>query len=469
MQRTWKFNLSALLVGAFVIVFYLGCVTLGLWKDFPPFSHYYDLQASAFRQGQLALEVQPDPALLALPNPYEPASREGLTVLWDATLYQGKYYLYWGPVPALLIAPLKFISARIIGDNLLTFLFLSGTFFFLALILVEVWQAYFPEIPQALILASLALAGLINPLPYVLIEARIYEAAIVAGQCFLLGGLYFLFRAFHQPERFKLALAGTCFALAVGSRTTLALPVGLLALIFVCWSFKNHKDKLFSQVGSLAAPLILGALLYAWYNFARFGSITEFGYSYQLTGFNIHAQIQDTFALAYLPPNLFKTLLNPLELNRSFPFIKAALWGGPPSWLSAYAPKIYFYLSEGLSGLLVASPFLIFAFLKKPKELFWISISLTASALSTFLLAQIFFYAAMRYLLDFVPALTLLGIFGLWSRIHLLKSVWAFKALAFMLWAYTIFIGVVLPLSSNVKRLKAFNPELVLQLINLFK
>lgn len=460
---------SAALTGALVILFYLWCVTLGLWRDFPPSTNYYDLQASAFRHGQLALQVQPDSALLALENPYDPNQRANAEVLWDATLYRGKYYLYWGPVPALLLVPLKFFSAREIGDNHLTFLLLSGAFFFLALIVYHVWQTYFKTLPQPIFLASLALAGLINPLPYVLIEARIYEAAIVAGQCFFLGGLYFFFSAFNQPSRLKLTLAGILFAMAVGSRTTLAFPIGFLALLFLIWSFKNHKANLIPQALALATPLIIGALLYAWYNFARFGSALEFGYSYQLTGFNIHERIRDIFALAYLPPNLFKTLFNPLELNAAFPFVKATLWGGPQSWLTAYAPKIYYYFSEGVSGLFIASPFLIFAFLKKQKNIFWISVSLTGSALLLFFAAQIFFYAAMRYLLDFVPTLTLLALFGVWSRFEALNNKRFFSALALMLWAYTIVIGILLPLSSNIKRIKEFNPELLVQLVNFFK
>src|SRR6185369_421754 len=181
MQNEWKSVKSArvqvgIIVGL-VILYYLWCVTLGLWTDFPPSTNYYDLQAAAFRHGQLALEVQPDPALLALQDPYEPADRENVPVLWDATLFEGKYYLYWGPVPALMLAGVKLFYTREIGDNLLTFAFLSGTFIFLTLIILDLWKAYFPAAPRFILLASIALAGLINPLPFVLIEARIYEAA----------------------------------------------------------------------------------------------------------------------------------------------------------------------------------------------------------------------------------------------------------------------------------------------------
>lgn len=458
---------TVLLIGS-IIFFYLWLVTLGLWKDFPPSTNYYDLQATAFQHGQLALEVQPDPALLALEDPYEPANRENIPVMWDATLRNGKYYLYWGPVPALLLAIVKPIYAHEISDSIFTFIFLTGTFVFLALIILDLQRTYFTELPHSIVLASIALAGLINPLPYVLIEARIYEAAVVCGQFFFIGGLYFLFTAFHTPSITRLTLAGTLFTLAIGTRTIIALPVGFLSVLILVWVFKTHKEKLFPFISAFAIPLVIGAAAYAWYNFARFGSMTEFGFNYALTGFNITAHSKDLFSFAYIPPNLFKTFLNPLEWKDSFPFIKPVLWGGPSAWLVDYNPGVYYYLAEGITGLLISSPFLIFAFLRKQKELFWISLSLTGSTFLLFFITQIFFYTTMRYLLDLIPALTLLALIGAWSGFNSLKNKKLFTILAATLWAYTIVIGILLPLSSNVKRFKEFNPELFQQITNLF-
>ncbi len=469
MQKDWKSISIFTIASGLIILFYLWLVSLGLWKDFPPSTNYYDLQATAFHDGQLALEVEPDPALLGLENPYEPANRENISVLWDATLYKEKYYLYWGPTPALLLTLVKFVFAREIGDNILTFLFLAGTFIFLVFITYKVWKDYFSEIPRPIILASIILAGTVNPLPFVLIEARIYEAAIISGQFFFIGGLYFLFGSFRNPTTSKLILTGIFFTLAAGSRTPLALPIAFLLIVFLVWAYQNQKEKLLPFLASIGIPLLIGAVAYAGYNYARFGSFAEFGYTYQLTGFNINARIKDTFSLAYIPPNLFKTLFNPFEFKDTFPFIKPALWSGPASWLESYHPKIYFYLAEGITGLFIGSPFLIFAFLLKRKELNWISISLTGSTLLLFLTTQIFFYTTMRYLLDFVPALTLLALLGFWSGFDSFKNKKLFTILGMTLWAYTIVIGVLLPFSSNIKRFKEFNPEFFQQITNLFK
>ena len=77
MSKDWKvvrIYLSVVILCGLIILAYLWWVSLGLWVHFPPSTNYYDLQATAFSHGQLALEVQPDPALLQLENPYEPAN-----------------------------------------------------------------------------------------------------------------------------------------------------------------------------------------------------------------------------------------------------------------------------------------------------------------------------------------------------------------------------------------------------------
>src|SRR5271170_3296922 len=63
----------------------------------------YARLADGFLHGQLSLPARPDPRLLVLTNPYDPKANAGLR-LDDAVLFNGKYYIYWGPVPALLTA-----------------------------------------------------------------------------------------------------------------------------------------------------------------------------------------------------------------------------------------------------------------------------------------------------------------------------------------------------------------------------
>jgi hypothetical protein len=60
----------------------------------------YALLTYAFLAGKTSLPVEPDARLLALPDPYRPAAPYRIQ---DASLYKGKYYIYFGPTPAIIL------------------------------------------------------------------------------------------------------------------------------------------------------------------------------------------------------------------------------------------------------------------------------------------------------------------------------------------------------------------------------
>src|SRR5512135_3109583 len=118
-------------------------------------SNYYTLLATSFRQGELSLSLRPDPALLELANPYDPAARQGIKVPLDLSLYNGKFYLYWGPAPALLVAIAKPLLPGQVSDAYLLFAFVCGTFLFEFLLLMHLQRRFFPELPKWIIILSI--------------------------------------------------------------------------------------------------------------------------------------------------------------------------------------------------------------------------------------------------------------------------------------------------------------------------
>ena len=67
------------------------------------------------------MAIEPRRRCSPRPNPFDPAWRP--LWYWDASLYGGHYYLYWGPVPALLLAGWKTlfrVHARV-GDQFVVF------------------------------------------------------------------------------------------------------------------------------------------------------------------------------------------------------------------------------------------------------------------------------------------------------------------------------------------------------------
>lgn len=467
-SQNGRFTLSLLALNAAILLIYIWFASDGLWKTLPNETNYYDLQANAFAKGQLALDVDPDPAFLAMPAEilYEPENRTGIPVLWDATLYEGKYYLYWGPSPALLLAPLKFFYSKDLGDKLLSIIFLTGTLLFLNLIILDLWRRHFSHIPRWAVLAAVAFAGLVNPMPYVMVEGRIYEGAIIAAQFFLVGGFYFLLPALDKPTPIPLALAGLFFALAIGARTPLAPGVGFVSLMLCVWAFQTQRARMVALIFSFAMPLIVGAIAYMAYNYARFDSVTEFGFRYQLTSYNLYKNLDKTLSIAYFPPNIYKTVLNPLERREAFPYIFPNRWAGP-EWLTNYQPGMYLTFTENITGILYSSPFLLLGLLSifrtKP-NLRWILLALTLTALGIFLTLQSYFFIAMRYLLDLIPTLTILAVIGFWHGFDLFKNKKIYVLIALILLTYTLSLSLLISFSGNLELFKIHNPDLVKQL-----
>jgi len=460
-----RFYISLLVLNTLIFLIYLWFGSDGLWKTMHNETNYYDLQANAFAKGQLELDVQPDPALLAFTDEslYEPSNREGIPALWDATLYNEKYYLYWGPAPALILTPLKFIYKPDLGDKLLTMLFMMGTLAFLNLTILSLWHRYFNQLPHWAVLAAVAFAGLVNPMPYVMVEGRIYEAAIVAAQFFLSGGLYFLLPNFDKPSLPRLAAAGTFFVLSIGSRTTILPAVAVLSIIILIWAYQTQRQRMVSILLAFAIPIAIGGAGYAGYNYARFGSITEFGYKYQLTSYNLYENLGETFALEYIPPNLFKTVLNPLERRESFPYIFPTRWAGP-ALLENYQPKMYLTYTENITGLFISSPFIflaLLAFIKPRREMRWTITTITFMFIAIFFILQAFFFVAMRYMLDALPTLSLLTIIGFWHGFDLFKNSKIYITITLVLLAYTLALSLLISFSGNLELFKIHNPELI--------
>ena len=144
-HRVFIFTPLAILL---VITAYVWFISFGSWSKWPVTSNYYDQLATAFEHGSLSLEIKPNQTLVALPDPYDPSARAGLNYPKDVSLYKGKYYLYFGPVPALILSIIKRIGLlNKFGDQDIVFVFVSGIFIFQSLMILKIWKRFFQNIP----------------------------------------------------------------------------------------------------------------------------------------------------------------------------------------------------------------------------------------------------------------------------------------------------------------------------------
>jgi len=438
-------------------------------------SSYYSLLATSFKNGELALPLKPDPALLELPNPYDPAARQGIKVPVDISLYNGKFYLYWGPAPSLLVAIFQSFLSMKVSEAQLLFIFMSGIFLSQFLLIMNLRERFFPEIPKWLVLPSIFFAGLANPTLWLLSQPKIYETAIAGAQFFFIAGFTSAVLSLgHQPfSRWGLALAGVFWALAVGTRSIMVFPVGFMTFMVLYLLFKTYSRSFFrlvAEVIPLGLPLFIGALGFCWYNWARFGSFFETGFTYQLAAPYLQKHINELFLPSYIFQNLYNYLLNPFIIKQSFPFLYP-IRGRIEEILSwPILPELY--TAQAITGLLCTTPFLVFAILpaaRYVKELFgkhraqkfsensntaslrWIITSLLGSFALPFISLLVFFWAAMRYAEDFIPALTLLSIIGFWqgyqATLQNSSKGKMYTAVGLLLAGLSILVGALLALS----------------------
>jgi hypothetical protein len=460
--------------------------------------------ATAFTHGQLNIEVDLDPALLRLPNPYDIDAREGIQGLeqtWDMSLYNGKIYLYFGAAPALILAAIKTIFPAPVGDAVLSFVFLAGLFFIQSSLILILWKRYHTGINVWMVLLTLLVGGLAFPIPWMLVRPRIHEAAIAAGQFFLMGGFVFALVSLDRrlPSRWLLAMAGIFWALAAGTRAVLAIPIMFLSLmVFIrlgtVFRASGIPRRFLSTSAALALPLVVGAAVIAWHNWARFGSVIETGLRYQLTILDLNSARRGIFALEHILPNLYIYFVSAPITQEAFPFIRPVRSEAVIEYFNALAPLIY--NAERITGLVFSNPFLLLAAIpaalgwarqsqSKGRDagsagvpgdgipLKWVVLSMAGAFSILLATLLLFFYATVRYLLEIIPFAMLLSTVAFWhgytalaghARVRNL-----FIVLAVVLATASIIASVLLAFSSDGEWIRQHNPAFVTQLIRFFR
>jgi hypothetical protein len=410
-----------------ILLVYVWIVTGGTWRHVPATTARYSDLAAGFLYGRLSLAVQPSAALLALPNPYDPDANAPYREL-DLSLFNGRYYIYWGPVPAVLLAgacKVLGIDAPEISDAYLGIAFMFGAAVFATAIIFQIRARLFPrQPPGAAALAALSVS-LGAPALFCIARASVYETAVFSGQFFLLAGLCAAWFAMKEELRpWLLALSGTCWALSAGSRVS--LPPALAAMVaLTLWRLWRSGKPGALGAACLMLPLLAGGALQAWYNHARFGSIIETGARYQLSGQNQTSLIGPSFlSIRHIFPNLCAYILLPPHTSSTFPYF---LTIDAKPWLRNCFTLWPDFFAEPLAGLLWTQFFLILAVLaftaspnaldarRRPQDRFllsWLTLTLLCGGFLGFLPSLAMDGVAMRYLLDGLPCLSILAAVG---------------------------------------------------------
>lgn len=494
-RRDWG-GAFAVIIGVLCVkIVYIFFITAGTWGNWIATTAYYDGLAEAFAAGRLWIDKAPDPALLALPNPYDPEARSGIPYPQDVSLYEGRFYLYFGPLPALMLLLIKPFVAGSIGDQYLVFGFMTAIFFLEAVLISSIWRRFFFDVPSWLLVPGIFVSGLIHPFGWTLNLASVYNAAILSGQFFFLAGLCSAFSALKKPQisKAKLFLAGFFWVCAVGSRMTQVIPVGFMLIMIIIWILREQRGNslylnLSTAIVCLGIPLLIGALGLGWYNWARFDSVFESGITYQLAGVDLQKHQQELFSYRYIANNFFNYFLIKPGVAKKFPFLGPVKGVDESIIKSIDTPDFYF--SQETAGLFYIAPFILFSLVpiistfknfrkgtnsteqEDASRFNWVVISMFGSFFTSLSFFLSFFWAGVRYLADFMPALVMLSVFGFWQsyryagKSFLLRFAAATLGLALM--GITIVNSNLIALSISSAKYREFNPELWHQLIKFF-
>lgn len=314
--------------------------------------------ARAMAKGQLYLDEEPPQWLQDMNDPYDKGARDelqketGEAYLFDVAYFEGHYYVYFGVVPVILFyLPFYLVTGAnfptAIGVLLMALAFVLGC----SMLLDWFARYHFKRVSLGMyLLLQIPLVFCCGVL-YLVKFPTFYSLPIACGLAFSVWGLYCWMRGRLSRHACSWFFAGSlCMALVAGCRPQL-LALSLLAFPLF-WRTYITKRRLLTAAGArefacLVAPYVIVAAGIMGYNYARFGSFTDFGANYNLT---VNDMTKRGMNVGRLAPAFFSYFLQPPNVTGVFPFIQAA--GFDTTYMGQTIKEVTF------GGILVCLPVL---------------------------------------------------------------------------------------------------------------
>lgn len=360
---------------------------------YKPCGNYYNLLINSLKEGKLYI-----------------ADFKNLQSLlpFDASEYKGKIYIYFGLTPLLIFyVPFHLITTIYLTDKLLVLL-LSSLFFILSLLILKIFiQQLKFKLKPFMIILSIFLIGVCNYLPFLVIRGAIYEVCILTAMiCLILSTiiLYYLSNNDRHKHLF-IILLGLLLALCVGARPQyiLFIPVFYITLIYIeCIKETDNAISITELSILFFMPCIIYGIIIATYNYLRFDSFIEFGWSYQLNEFNQHHYFKGiNNILVSLKYNLFQ--IPQIGTETIFSLVKSEYHTGG---------------KEYVTGIIYSFPLLlnfifIYPFLKhiaKNKNIFICILLLLILAITNFTVTSLISGIITRYVFEYLSIFVLISL-----------------------------------------------------------
>ena len=343
----WTLCLSTLFVMLFYILIFYMSNSWNVWRGSSPqgagwgqwtsFNQYGNL-ANSLLHGHAWLNLPVPAPLKDMQNPYDPLlrmqviqSNPGMKVFWDHAFYNGKYYCYFGVIPAIVFfMPFEIITGKEMESCWAILIAVLIAAIFATLLLVRMCKIWFPNISFGAVLLASWMLGIGGGILYHVFTASFYSVPEASSYMFSMAGLWCWFESLRQKKKDggrKRVDAWWIFFGSLFMACNLGCRPGYIFLCFLAipifWTAVFKERLLFSRKGLFATimafiPFFLVFIPLFIYNHVRFGSFFTFGNTYQLTGFDA---TDPAFTRMSAIEGLFYYLFQPMNLTTAFPFV----------------------------------------------------------------------------------------------------------------------------------------------------
>ncbi len=395
----------------------------------PKWPHHKQYQelAEVISQGHFYLDKTPSEELMNSDNPYDTIylQANGIDYHADYAYYDGKYYVYFGIVPELLLyLPCYLITGHHMPNYMAVFLFYCGFIPAVFALYREICRRWFPHTPFILYIIAGILTVCSGNYLFIIARPDLYDVPIMAANMFTVAGLWLWIKGkyaeYPNIRNISYSCGSMCMALVAGCRPQMLLFSFLAVPLF--WDEVIKKRKLFNKKNlwdtvCICMPYLITAIGIMYYNSARFGSPLDFGATYSLTsndmtkrGFNLHQALLGLWHFFARPP----------VVESDFPFLQ-----GVQIASGSYMGKLNSEYTYG--GLLVSNAFLWVLFSMVSKKEFLKNKGIYAFTILNIVISVILCIVDVtgagilqRYMVDMI--------WGMWLAAVLLWFAWAEKA-----------------------------------------
>lgn len=293
------------------------CIT----SPWPHHKQYQEL-VEVMAEGHFYLDTEPSEELVSTDNPYDTIylQANGIDYLADYAYYDGKYYVYFGVVPELLLyLPFYMLTGHHLPNYMAVFLFYCGFILSVFALFREVIKRWFVHTPHFIYLTVCTLTVSCGNYLFMIARPDLYDTPIIAANMFTVCGLWLWIKGKYsesiKARRICYFLGSLSMALVAGCRPQMLLFSFLAIPLF----WEEIKKVLPKDAVAFCLPYLLVAAGIMYYNAARFGSVLDFGATYSLTS---NDMTKRTFNLHQTLLGIWHYFLRPPVIESYFPFLQ---------------------------------------------------------------------------------------------------------------------------------------------------